>query len=341
MNKSLSTSGFSLIETLVSVAVLGAILLGTMTFMKKRTSEAKYLESVGEADSVINRARLYLLDKDACLNTLSDITIPSSSNTPVEISSIKDKMNKVVTGLSTSTNEKELIRIDKIELFNQSAISPDGYGQVEMRVHFLRNKTKAIGTENVLKKIYLSVATDASMKVKKCFNNTENAIETAYEMVCVDIGGEYSEATGLCDFYPLANGQHNYKQCLNGGGVVFNTGSEKICRSDSTGMPNNWTPFKNWSTTESRNPTDEDCTTSDTTVTAKNFSLIQSNPDLYQSFPATISDYGTCPTGSHSWSDQPVETCSYTCTETGSCPTGTCRVINKTHKAKVLERGYY
>lgn len=40
------------------------------------------------------------------------------------------------------------------------------------------------------------------MKVKKCFNNTENAIETAYEMVCVDIGGEYSEATGLCDFYP-------------------------------------------------------------------------------------------------------------------------------------------
>lgn len=353
-----SSEGFSLIELMMTAAVTSVLIMGSMNFMKTRLSDAKYIESVAEAEGTLNNLKLYFLDKDACLNTLGNIIIPSNSNTPVNIPYVMNRANIPIYDLTNVSKEfvasssgsgainsqpnTGVVRLMKLELFNTEGVMPDSYGQAEIRAHFVRDVKRTKGVENIQKKIHISIGTDSAMKLKKCFSSTENAVESAYKLVCEDLGGEYDDQKGKCQFFAIVNGQNTKAQCTNIGGQIYDSVAELICLiPEGIGIPANWTPYKSWTATTVSSPTDSDCATSDTRVTAGNIAEVYQNASLYSEYPASVSSNGTCPTSAHTWSDQAVETCSFTCTEKSPCSGGTCRSFTKTLRAKVTERGYY
>jgi type II secretory pathway pseudopilin PulG len=354
MQKINKGNGFSMLELMIAGAVMSFLILGYMRFMKSRIADAKYIESMSESENMLNNLKFYFLDKDACMKTLSSITVPSDHTSAANVSMVKSRADKVIYDFSdlpsgftkgvdsTGTANANVIQLNKVEIFNPSNIGAESYGQLDVVVTFLRDVKRTNGTESFKRKFQISVGTDANMKVAKCFSSTENAIESAYKLVCKDAGGEFNTATGECDFYPLVNGQNSKVQCQNIGGLLFPVGNRYLCRiSSSVEVSRNWTPYLEWSSTISRSPSDSDCDNKDTTVKASNITDVSANPNKYKSFPATVTDMGNCPTGGHSWSDKEVEECEFTCTEKAPCVDTTCRTVTREIKSQVTERGYY
>lgn len=90
----------------------------------------------------------------------------------------------------------------------------------------------------------------------------------------------------LCDGETLIGGKAT-SQCASSGGSVFDTGSGKICRFNQSSCPSGWSSYQNFSATTPRDTTGGFC---------------------YHN-PSTTAPTG-CVTGSHSFANTAIETCS-------------------------------
>lgn len=103
-------NGFSLLEVMVAVALIGGISVGVMKTLEQSTRVSRFQAESTESDQIVSKISAILRDHDACMNTFmppagagaSDpVTNPnvatySPLGTGVEITEIRDEENKVV-----------------------------------------------------------------------------------------------------------------------------------------------------------------------------------------------------------------------------------------------------
>lgn len=89
--------------------------------------------------------------------------------------------------------------------------------------------------------------------------------------------GSTGSDSGPIETSSLFSGGHTVQECTNNGGTVEGSGSNKFCRFSGSSCPAGWTQHRQWSETSS----------------------------------VTCSDYTSCTTGSHIFSDNSQETCTY------------------------------
>lgn len=342
-NNKLNSGGFSLVELLMASAMLAVGVIGFMQFMKNRLAENKYLESAGEIERTVAAMRMNLLNKDACFETLKGINIAAiDPDNGHEITELKNKDDMPIFKFDDLSGRADAAKLVRMALYNTGAVAADSYGVIELKLEYERDQKRTIGSKNLSKSLPITVKTNAAGDVERCFNSTENAIESAYKLVCEDMGGEFNPGSGKCEFFPLVKGQHTQEQCRLAGGEVVDAGGENVCRFGPNDVPNGWTPYENWSTTTSSGmPNNSDCKQGPTDVTAGNIGDIMGNVNKYREWDAgKIINSSGCPSASHTWQNTPTEVCTITCEEISPCADG-CRTSTFEFPSVVTERGYY
>ena len=112
--------------------------------------------------------------------------------------------------------------------------------------------------------------------------------------------GKECDGNGNC-VELLVNGDHTVSDCVNQGGTVVQSGSNKFCRFNQHYCPSYWSNYQDWSTTSpntctSRSAYEGTCEYDGHWITG---------PSCY----GTDGEEVSCTTASHSWSNTPREEC--------------------------------
>jgi hypothetical protein len=213
MKKEFSQAGISLIQVMVSLAILAVAQLAMMRMSETQNKNTKTTEVKFESIEIINNIRNVLTDKDACRRTFGPILpypgIPltgahdANSEPAGFIDEILNANGDVVyRSGATSMIGGTQVTIKHFSMSSSqtpaSTITPGSKGRTHLEVTLDRTD-KIFGAQEITKKILLNVNTvnnSGVAMISGCSTaSTGDSIETIAEYVCKTIGGTYL-ATG-------------------------------------------------------------------------------------------------------------------------------------------------
>lgn len=335
-----SGRGFSLVEVLMVMGATSLVALAMMRMMQVQSRSTVYYEERNEEIQVLNRLNQFLRDGERCQSTMAQIfmteTLPGSSSSPVQVTSFRDQNGRVYPLnrdlVTDSKTERPLTqdRIESIEIHNpfDVGINPSGgfqidRGEIRLDIFFARNEQSLGPSQGIRKPLFLDVITTDTGRIDKCFSDEDAAIKSAYEMICDDMGGEYtvnpkdSTQMGECKYaFDLFRGQHSTRQCELSGGVPILISVDgqpqsfcQVSMNSSGDIPEpfrSWNTYENWSAAADFTSPVDACHPKYQNVNAANIGTI--DPDvLYLPSPSS------CTATGHGWSNSSRNSCKLTC----------------------------
>lgn len=199
MNILKNSSGFTLVEIMVAMGLMGVITLGVMSQMKnmaqgQATSEMKVEEL--EMKRIILST---LSDRNACKTTFQSANIGQS------ISKIQNSAGTAIYQVGNTYGNKTL-KITDIKTEDTGVIQN---GTRVVKLHVRIQKMKKIIKANV-KDIMIKLnvkAADATSVITDCFSDTEEIINSSIQQACTSIGAVWDTSTGQCQLPGCSSGQ--------------------------------------------------------------------------------------------------------------------------------------
>jgi hypothetical protein len=189
-------SGLGIVNVLIAVALLAAVSVGVMQLTKMVQKSKTTAETSTEVNSAVNRIHQVLLDKEACVHTLKDITLTGDG---LDVPAIKNQKDNPIYEVGSQKYGNHSFSFQSIKLFGTATDIPssftDDYGQLILRVVFLRERKMVEGQRELTKDFPIKVTKDASNKIKSCYSALENMVDTAMKEACEALGGTYSTST--------------------------------------------------------------------------------------------------------------------------------------------------
>lgn len=205
------SKGFSLIEILVSVAVLGVVSLGLASMISNQMQAVAYVEDQLEKSQIERAIESVLTDYNACGKSFENLQIPANASQNRNVGQLKDMSDQVMI---RSNTQNEKLRVLQMRLRNVSVSTTTGGGTVELEVPLAR--TRKGGGPDVFKplKFTFQVAIDASRRVLSCS----------------------SARAGVSDFCMCGYNELKYScDCCEGSGWIL-MGSFDQDRNDANGV---------------------------------------------------------------------------------------------------------
>jgi prepilin-type N-terminal cleavage/methylation domain-containing protein len=223
-------SGFSLVEVMIAMGMLGIVSWGVMSMMKNMSSNVRWMEKKSEEMELIERFKIQLRDKLVCTHTLigacsdksfsteaacidaslSDSSISWTPNqVPVSNTSIIIKSRTdsdlfeagQTYGMGSGKIEIKSILFDYLE--GETAGTAGEQGEARIRLVINRNTSGASSsqttmTQTVGEDVNLIVTWDTSNTITECYADRENTILTAKGEACETLGGLFDEGQDWC-----------------------------------------------------------------------------------------------------------------------------------------------
>ncbi len=224
MKKELSQAGISLVQVMISLAIMAIAQLAMMKMSETQNKSAKTTEVKFDSIEIINNIRSVLGDKEACRQTFGPIlpaSIPTSgvhnpNNVPAGV--ITEILNAdgtpVFTAGTTSMIGSTRVKILSFALDSSVAPAANINAGDTGRTHFevtLDRTDDVFGAKEITKKILLNVRTiddgSGDPVIVECSTAaTGNSLPTIADYVCKSIGGTFlpSGRDGGGDCYDLA-----------------------------------------------------------------------------------------------------------------------------------------
>jgi len=188
--------GFSLLELMVVVGMIGGMALtitkiGEMGNRSVRTNEYMY-----EKNSFIQEIERYMLNKDFCEATLKNTSITDS---PTDVSSVKSNSGREIFTVGETYGNRAV-------KFKKLTLQADEPGNVvntsvmaSVVIEIEKMVQQAYGSEMEQRRFSVQVKTDENGRVETCYSATDNAVETARQMICEDFGGTFNDKNDRCE----------------------------------------------------------------------------------------------------------------------------------------------
>ncbi len=179
--------GFTLIEIVISLGILGIIALGGLSMMKIQNQSASFIEVHNKEIEIIRNLSFKLYEGNICTHnfkgkkngdTILSFELESGAT-----------LYDVGTPLANGT-----IQIDGLTLKEKSVPVTPGEGIFTLEVAFSRTKKEASGAKSIIKELLIVAQVDAAGAVIKCLNDTEIPVDQS----CSSIGGTYNLASKQC-----------------------------------------------------------------------------------------------------------------------------------------------
>ena len=182
--------GFSIVEVMVALALLGVGAVGLMKITETSNKAAKQVEQKMEGNSILNQAELMLLNESACRYTLKRVVFPAIGASVLLTDGIRDPNDNEVMARNKYYANK-FVQIGDISLTNNN-VGPDASGTAKIKIEL---KNLDLTTQTYVskppKEIIIQLARNADGTVKQCYSHLDNAVESARKMACWDLGGVY------------------------------------------------------------------------------------------------------------------------------------------------------
>lgn len=194
MKKLFNSLGFSLVEIMVVLGIMGGISLGVAQLMKQSTTSANFVEAKTEENEITRQISLMIAKKDACTHTMLGRGV--GDNVPT----IKNNQGADVYAVN-GLYGNGAITITSMRLANSGAttIPADGRGTLFLEVTLNRRKVKSAATD-FTKRILIAVKLDPTSKIESCSITDEDLVEQAKEEMCIAFGGVWVPGTpGVCN----------------------------------------------------------------------------------------------------------------------------------------------
>ena len=134
------TSGFGLIEIIVSIALLGIVSVGVMNLIQSSSKQQKSFQAKDQQRDFTFDVRTILSHPDACKNTFEAKIIPTV------VTEIKDKTNAVIYSVDQLDRSKLLqiksIKLENFLLRSTNIANTEDEGRAELRVFVAKNSAE-------------------------------------------------------------------------------------------------------------------------------------------------------------------------------------------------------
>lgn len=196
-----SQSGVTLVEVLISAGLLGGLALLFARLSTDTMVSTQRVEASSEILSVNNIVSQLLLDSRACRNTFGGEdtggtividAVRSQHDTPIDVVEVGE------------TYGNERARVLSMEAVLDGALHDMGDGTQSGNLIFTVTYQRAGGllqdqnNPPIGRNHFLFVRTDGAGIIQECFSAEGNAIFTAKQEACENIGGQYDIPNDLC-----------------------------------------------------------------------------------------------------------------------------------------------
>jgi len=158
-------SGFSLVELMVTVGIMGVVTMGMMSMMQNQVKTIQYLEDRMAMMNLRNELALNLQSAAVCEATLKGVRI---TDNPQEIEIVGKNGAPLLSSVDEKMKQFETILIDKITVMNIDVPNNLGNGWVEFKATARRTRTGG-GPETFRPAVYRTrVMADSSGTILSC-----------------------------------------------------------------------------------------------------------------------------------------------------------------------------
>lgn len=204
----LGDKGFSLIEIMVAVGMVGGLALVVMTLKKDTATSTKRLEIASEIVSLHNMIGQILLDETACTNTLQTIDVTNPTAVPDINNAAGGTMYATGSTYGNGTVEIGTMTAQIISGTKQAIASEPGFSRGNVRLSITYNRISSLipagGSKQLTREIILSAKVNTTTDVvSTCYSNEGDAIQEAVRIACESIEGTYDEAPQKCNLKNL------------------------------------------------------------------------------------------------------------------------------------------
>lgn len=161
-----SNRGFSLIQVLVSVGILGIVTLGIGSLTEFQAKSQNASDFRAEVNTLVEEIRSTLSSEQACLHTFGSRLVSETAGSTNQISDIRNSTNAAVF-VANSLYGNRSIRISSINYGSFQPSSLAYKGTMTLNFNFLPNKTVA-GFTSLARSIDLSVERGATNQITRC-----------------------------------------------------------------------------------------------------------------------------------------------------------------------------
>lgn len=279
----LNNKGFSLVEIMIAIGLLGGLSTALMNLNKQALTTSARSNVDFEINLISNRVMSLLSDQVSCTYTMTqfgDIRIDKGTS----VKSFKDNHNAAIELDSNS------VKILSINVVNSDGTGPilatsisSNEGDVKVKLNLERT---VMGKKSTINKLFgVKIYTDANFNVKKCYVSLDNAIKTAVETSCTNLGGVLSGTDCLINGQKLPatlTSNTNDISLLNAK-IASLTARVRILELKPAVIPTN---TNNTNTTTTTTTTDQPCYSGSVTYS----SPLGTNSCLYSWGPLAVGD---------------------------------------------------
>ena len=245
--------GFTLIEIIMSIGIMGLISLGMAKLLDQQTKAAKEVEARAEIISLSLTVSKMLFGKRSCTETFAGqgIFVGQSYN------EIKNHKGDVVVSVGNKY-ANGLVYVESIKLSDRSIIQEGvdkkRYVYVTLKVVF-KNNFKGSFKKRTSREFPLRLEIDYIDRFIACYSPIESAVSMALKESCERQGGGYNSATKKCKIKNILAGNCKEGEVLVGfknDGTLICTAIKKsdLCTPDWTPTPSEITKGTSFTQTD-------------------------------------------------------------------------------------------
>lgn len=198
----LNDKGFSLVEIMVAVGMVGGLALVVMTLKKDTATSTKRLEIASEIISLHSTINQLLIDETACTNTLENLNVGGAANVPSIRNASDNVMYSVGSTYGNGTVELDEMTAQMIAGTKTAIVGETDRSRanIRLRIRYNRISNLITGNTEIERDITLSAkVTTGGNVVVSCFSNEGDAIQEAARIACESIEGTWDVAPQKCN----------------------------------------------------------------------------------------------------------------------------------------------
>lgn len=159
-------TGFSLIEVMMVLAIMGVAAVGFMTFMRNQNKTQKTIISSGEINILVNEVRGHLAKEEICVKSFKGFRITKDKPVPVEkILKFNDEVMYEIGKIYGDAN----VTLSSMSLVDFDTDSKDGLsGRLKLKLALERN-AEVYGNKTINRTINLDVMLDEGELLVDCY----------------------------------------------------------------------------------------------------------------------------------------------------------------------------
>lgn len=200
----LKNCGFTLVETMVSVAVMTVVVLGVLQILGTQLKVSNTARIDADVSNTVFLVNALLKNSNACKENIVNfgtkkVSLPANTSEKLQVTSLDYPAGggKVISVGGTSSSKSAVLKEMYLSGFKTLSNS-GGYNILSSELNMQFEKPNAMGAQVTNRKVAVQLRTDGSGTILDCSGEGTELTPFQLEAVCLSSGGSFNFGTKKC-----------------------------------------------------------------------------------------------------------------------------------------------